>query len=111
VIEQDCRYEPPHTHSWPDDWIFGGADNQDPRADPRHRSSVYIYIDSRAREIHRTVVPLCDDQALDEFTKVANFGPDFDPAFLQAKRPDGKVDVLPWQYDADSDTLYPLESR
>ena len=106
----ECKYdtEPGHRpHEFPDDWVLGGPLGNDPRADPRWRGTTYSYLDDRLREVHWTQVPLCDDQALDEFTKVANFGPNFNPTYLQCKRPGGEVVVLGWKYDPDTDTLHP----
>ena len=108
MIEMECAYEPPHTHQFPDDWEFGGARGMDPRADRRWRPTTYLYLDDHLHVIETTQTPLCDDQALDEFTKVRDYGPGYRPAFLQAKRPDGTLDVLDWQYNPDTDELSPL---
>ena len=109
MIVLECGFDPPHTHEFPDDWIFGGANGLDPRADPRWKPTTYEYWNERAECIHITQTPLCDDQALDEFTKVASFGPTYSPHWLSAKRPNNTVEMLPWLYDKATDELYPKE--
>ena len=105
-----CTYtDPPHEHEWPDDWEFGGANGTDPRADPRYQASTYTYYDRDASVLWITQAPLCDDQALDEFTKIANMGVSFHPKWLGVKRPDGSVEMLGWIYDKATDTLVPKE--
>ena len=102
MIYQTCEYGGPD-HEFPDDWEFGGANDEHPGADPRYRPTTYVYFDDKIRPIHLTQVPLCDDQAIDEFTFVANISPDFNPVWLQATRPDRKVVMLPIQYDKTTD--------
>ena len=102
-----CRFEPEHYHEYPDDWQFGGANGLDPRADPRWRGTTYEYYNAQAERIELTQVPLCDDQAIDEFTRVANLGPGFDPVWLSAKRPGGALEMLPWTYDKKTDEVSP----
>lgn len=105
MIEIECDYaDPPHVHEYPDDWRFGGASDLDPRADSRYRPTVYEYYDSSAQVIHTTVVPLCDDEAIDRFTDVAAYGPAYNPVWLSAKRPDGTLEMLPWTYNKQTDT-------
>ena len=105
MIEIECSYtEPAHVHVYPDDWIFGGADGLHPGADPRYKPSIYTYYDTSAKPIHTTVVPLCDDEAIDKFTDVAGYGPGFNPVWLSVQRPDGSVEMLPWLYDKATDT-------
>jgi hypothetical protein len=99
-----CPYEPDHVHEFPEDWVFGGANSLDPRSDPRWEPTTYVYLDSDLREVWTTQVPLCLDQALDEFTKHARLG----ATFLQFGSPRGELDLAPWRYDRDSDTVYPL---
>lgn len=103
----ECPYEPPHVHEFPDDWEFAGADGTDPRADHRYRSDTWVYLDATLHEVHLTQVPLCDDQAIDEFTKVAGWG--LNPVYLQVKRA-GTTEfiVLEWKYDEQSDQVSPL---
>lgn len=109
MITLECPYEPPHTHSFPDDWELAGPTGLDPRGDRRWRGTTYVYLDRQLRVIHLTQTPLCDDQALDEFTKVAGFGPDYDPVYLQVRRPGERdAEVLDWQYDKTTDNLTPL---
>lgn len=107
MIEFLCGYEPEHTHSYPDDWQFGGPNETDPRGDTRYRATTYQYFSDRAQIIHTTQVPLCDDQAIDEFTRVAGWGPGFNPVWLKAKRPDGREEMVPWVYDKSTDTVTP----
>lgn len=103
MIIVECEYDPPHTHEFPDDWDFGGANGLDPRADIRFRATTYRYLDDKLRIIHTTQVPLCDDSAIDRFSVVATYGPAFNPVWLQATRPDGKVETLPVTYDKSTD--------
>jgi hypothetical protein len=103
-----CPYEPPHEHRFPADWQFGGANGLDPRADPRWETTVYEYFDGQLHCIHTTVVPLCDDEAIDRFTNVAGYGPTFDPVYLSKRRPYEKGEMLPWKYDKASDLVVPL---
>ena len=105
----ECEYLESHTHEFPEDWVFGGADGLHPAADTRWEATVYVYYDSQMGHLHTTVAPLCDEQALDEFTKVASWGRGYSPSYLTAKRPGIKeVDLLPWEYKKSNDTLYPL---
>lgn len=56
-----------------------------------------------------TQTPLCDDQALDEFTTVAEFGPSFKPKYITAFYPGAsKETLLSWEYDLKTDILAPL---
>lgn len=100
-----CEFGGPD-HEYPDDWIFDGADGSDPAADPRWRGSTYVYFDERVRPIHLTQVPRCDDEAIDMFTFVANIGPGFKPRWIQATRPNGTTQMLPVEYDIETDTAY-----
>lgn len=93
-------------HEFPDDWQFGGANGTDPRADTRWVQSTYLYYDDRLRVVHFTQVPICDNEAIDYFTKVASYGPEFNPCFLQVKRPDGHIEPVAGRYDKDVDTFY-----
>lgn len=105
-----CNYtDPPHEHEFPEDWIFGGASGLDPRADPRWRPTTYEYYNERAERLWCTQTPLCDDQALDECTKIASMGPTFNPHWISAIRPDTGAEMLPWTYDKATDTLTPRE--
>ena len=106
MIVQVCTYtDPPHEHEWPDDWQFGGANGEHPGADPRYKPTTYTYFDADATPLFVTQTPLCDDQALDEFTKVASFGPSFNPKWLGVQRPDKTTEMLPWTYDKATDEL------
>jgi hypothetical protein len=99
VIE--CAYDGPD-HEFPDDQQFGGANGLHPGADPRWKPSVYEYYDDQVRIIETTCAPLCDDQAIDEFTKVAAYGPGFNPVWLSVRRPDGEMKMLA-TYDKATD--------
>lgn len=95
-------------HSYPDDWVFGGADGKDPRADPRFMPTHYQYIDAEYGFCYLTGSYLCDDEALDNFTLVAQ---DSDPKFIAAKRPgDNKYRLMPFVYVAETDTVHPHAS-
>lgn len=98
-----CRFEPPHTHVYPDDWEFGGANGADPAADPRWRGSSYTYWSDKLEILETTCVPRCDDQAIDNFTQVARWG---NPVYIQAARPDGSVERLPVRYDKSTDEVF-----
>lgn len=104
----NCRFDPPHTHEFEDDWEFGGADGLDPRADPRWRPTTYEYFDGGLHPIYVTQTPLCDDQAIDEFTLVAEISWEFVPVYLSAKPYGGKSEMLGWKYDKATDTVKPL---
>jgi len=103
----ECHYDPPHVHEYPDDWMFGGANGLHPAGDPRYRPTTYIYYDHRFEMVHLTQEFLCDDEALDKFTKVAQY---CDPYVVEAKRPDGTKEMLPFTYSKSEDTVRPLAS-
>ena len=105
MITLPCEYDGPD-HTYPDDWQFGGPRNRDPRADPRWRGDIYVYLDDHFNEVWATQVPLCDDEALDRFSDHADVG----AMYLQVIRCTGESDVLPWRYVAADDTFYPLEA-
>jgi hypothetical protein len=109
TLVQECNYEPPHSHEFPDDWIFSGPNGWDPRGDLRWKPSSYEYLDNKLRVIHTTSIPFCDDEALDRFTAVADYGAAFNPVYIQVRRPDRTVEILPWEYRKSTDTLHPLE--
>jgi hypothetical protein len=99
-----CKYEPEHFHEYPKDWFFGGPQNSDPRADPRWKPASYTYLDGSLHEVWSTGTPLCDDQALDECSKHAELR----VVYVQVKRPEAPIEILPWSYDSKTDTLTPL---
>lgn len=101
-----CRFEPPHTHVYPDDWEFGGANGKDPAADPRYRPTTYTYWSDKFELLELTSAPRCDDQAIDYFTQVAGFGPAYNPVYIQATRPDGAVERLPVRYNKSTDEVF-----
>jgi hypothetical protein len=108
VITQECPYavlEGHRPHRFPDDWEFGGANGQDPRADPRWQPTTYRHLAAHLDEVWLTQTPLCDDQAIDEFTKHSELG----VVYLQVRRP-GERDfvLLDWQYDRVADLVSPL---
>lgn len=108
MIVHECRFEGP-PHQFEDDWLFGGANGKHPGADPRWKPSTYDYYDSRAQIVWTTQVPLCDDQAIDEFTKIAATG--VNPVWLSVRRPDGTLEMLPWVYDKTTDTATYREKK
>ena len=91
MIEVTCNYGETHTHEFPDDWLFDGADGMHWGADPRYRPTTYVYFDEKIRPIHLTQVPLCDNEAIEMLAFVARIGPDFHPVWIQATRPGAKV--------------------
>ena len=106
MIEIRCPYDPPHVHQYPDDWEFGGASGTDPRADRRWKPSTYIYYDADLTVLETSQTPLCDDQAIDEFTKVAAKGRDFNPVWLYVARPGmRRAFRIPWKYDKQTDEV------
>ena len=112
MIVIECGYEPEHTHEYPDDWTFGGANETDPRADPRWHPTTYEYYDDKLRRIAQTQVPICDDAALDYFTNIANRGADWNPVWIAAIRPDQRgAEMLPFKYNKADDTVYPNEEN
>ena len=109
VLVQECIYDPPHTHEFPIDWQFGGPNGTDFRSDPRWNPTTYIYLSDKFEPLHRTQSPMCDDEAIDRFSQVATFGPDYNPRYLQAIRPDGIPTALPVEYFADTDEVFDKE--
>lgn len=104
----DCGYDEIHEYS--DDWIFGGANGLDPRADPRWQPVTYRYYDAHLCQVHITQTPLCDEQAIDEFSLVSSYG-NLEPVYLSVKRPGEKETFLQVQYYEPTDTVHPwLES-
>jgi hypothetical protein len=103
----ECLYlDEFHTHEYPDDWRFGGANDIDPRADPRWQPTTYHYYNAELEEVALTQAPLCDEEALDKFT----WHRELKPIYLAAKRPGNKkVELLPWRYDPASDTVNPTK--
>lgn len=100
--EIECEYGgEPHRH--PSDWVLGGSNGLDPRADPRWRSDTYHYYSDRLDVIASTQTPLCDDQAIDEFTKVAKYS---NPKYLAVTRHgESKPTMLPVEYTKTDDTV------
>lgn len=105
---QECPYEPEHVHTFPKNWIFGGASGTDPRVDPRWKPDVYLYYDRSLRLLHTTSVPFCDDEAIDDFTRIAALGSDFDPVYIGVVRAgERKQHLLPWVYNKKEDLVTP----
>lgn len=102
VIE--CPYEPVHEHEFPEDWEFGGANQLDPRSDRRWTPTTYVYLDSNLHEVWTTQVPLCLDQAIDEFTKHRAFN----PKYLQRRVGRGQLELVPVEYDPETDEVTDL---
>jgi hypothetical protein len=106
VIEIDCPYDEPHVHEFPEDWRFGGANGLHPGADPRWQPVVYTYYSESLEELYITSAPLCDEQAIDEFTLVAGLGVGYSPVYLSAKRQGELVGgMLPVKYSKADDTV------
>lgn len=106
----ECPFDPPHVHTYPSDWQFGGARNEDPRADPRFKPDSYYYWSDRMELIHVTSAYICDDEAIDAFTNVANFGPGYRPKFIQVRRNGERTtSTIPVWYDCDTDEVYDQE--
>jgi hypothetical protein len=102
-----CRHEPPHTHEYPDDWEFGGANGTDPAADPRWRGDTYTYWSDEFQLLELTSAMRCDDQALDHFSKVAEHFPKSNPHYIQVRRyGTNEVITLPFRYDRKTDEVY-----
>lgn len=103
TVVLECDFDPPHQHSWPDDWEFGGARGLDPRADVRYRPTTYYYLSDHLDVIWTTQVPLCDDEALD------NFSLHSDAVYIQVKRPGmTSPELMDFTYDRATDTVNPL---
>lgn len=110
VMVLDCGYDD-GLHEFPEDWIFGGANESDPRSDPRWMPTTYQYYDEKLKIIHVTQTPLCDEQAIDEFTKVTEFGSQYKPVYLAVKRRgESQFEMIPVQYDQATDTAKDLPS-
>jgi len=100
----ECNYEPIHEHTYPEDWEWTGANLLDPRADPRWVNTTYVYLDADLHEVWTTQVPLCLDQALDEFTKHKWLG----VKYLQRRVGRGSMELVPFEYDFATDTVNEL---
>lgn len=101
-----CEYDIPHEHEFPEDWVFGGADGMHFGADVRWKPVSYTYYNEAFEAIHVTSAPLCDQQAIDEFTLVANYGAGFVPVYLGARHQGEAVaTMLPVKYNKADDTV------
>jgi hypothetical protein len=102
VWEIECDYEG-ECHVYPGDWKFGGANGIDPRADGRWLPTTYFYYSDELDLVCTTQTPLCDDQAIDEFTKVATWS---NPRYLRVQRPGMEKPVaIKWVYDKATDIV------
>lgn len=113
TIKIDCPSGTPECsgHEFPDDWQFGGANGKDFRADPRWAAATYRYLDKYFKEVWISTSFYCDEQALDKFTWIASIDPSYGDVRYVLKRMPGEVEwvPLPWEYRADTDTIYPAE--
>lgn len=103
-----CRYAygDHQYHEFPNDWVMAGANGEDPRADPRWKPTTYLYYDWQAQVIWTTQTPLCDEQAIDEFTKIRDMGPSFRPKWIgKYQGLPGTVEMLPYVYDPATDEV------
>lgn len=106
VIEIECSYLEPHIHSFPEDWKFAGANGLHPGADERWSPTTYTYYDESLTPIFTTSAPTCDEQAVDEFSRVAALGIDWNPIYISAKRRGELVGtMLPFRYSKTDDTV------
>lgn len=110
VMVVECHYsDPPHQHVFPEDWIFGGANGLHPGADPRWKPTTYTYRDAMLNLVHVTQTPLCDEQALYEFTKIRDCGTDYYPVYLEIQPPGELAFLAKWRYNRHTDTLEPIK--
>lgn len=111
-IEFICPYdEDCEQHKFPGDWKIGGATGEDPRVDVRWVPDTYEYYDGEVHVIHTTSALLCDEHALDYFTKVASWGPTMNPIWVSVIRHGTRqVIMLPWTYDKVTDMLAPVNA-
>lgn len=98
-----------HEHIYPGDWIFGGADGTHPASDPRYKPTTYTYRDEELDHIYVTQTPLCEEQALDEFTWVRNTFPGSNPVYLEITLPGEVPKFARWRYNSTNDTLSPIK--
>jgi hypothetical protein len=106
LVRKRCKYDPPHEHQYLDGWDFGGASGEDPRNDSRWKPSTYRYYDANLKQIYLTQTPICDDQAIDEFSKVVSFGSKYNPVYISVVRPgETEPSILPWKYDKKTDEV------
>ena len=102
MIKILCNFFEEHAHEYPDDWIFGGYNGLHPGADPRYRATTYRYYDDRLQLVFFSQEFLCDYEAIDKFTRIARFA---NPVYLEAVRPGGVKEMLPWMYDKKTDEV------
>lgn len=107
MITKPCPVPGGEPHVYPDDWIFGGANEVHPGADPRWQHTTYEYYDGKVNLLVCDHTPICDDVALDNLTQIAQRDPIHPPVYIFAIRPGEERVKLPWEYDAATDTVYP----
>lgn len=79
-------------HSYPSDWIFGGATGEDPRTDPRWMPATYLFIDRTLQGRHITSEPRCDHEAAGPYRLRLNkrLPKSWEIAFVTAQADKGK---------------------
>ena len=88
-------------HTYGPDWIFGGANNLHPGADPRYKPDSYTYYNEDIEELWTTSVHLCMHAALDYFTYLRDEATrgGWKPAIYIWKN----GSPMPWTYDPEED--------
>lgn len=107
MIQFDCPFGG-RPHEYPDDWVLGGANNKHPGADPRLETRIYTYWSDKVEILWTTSIPICDDQAIDMFTWVANIGRGCNPTRISVRIGKNKEIMLPVIYDKSTDTAKDL---
>lgn len=81
--------DPECLHIFPQDWHFGGATGEDPRADPRWLPSTYLFIDRMFQGRCHTSEPFCDHDAVGPFREKVNsrVHRDHEIFFVMVQRP------------------------
>ena len=91
------EYEPDHPkceHPLPGDWQFGGARDDDPRADPRWQPKVYIYMGRDFRTCYMTSEPRCDHEAVWSFLQRVERQQQTKVFYVMAALPPGKAELI-----------------
>lgn len=96
----ECDYFEPHTHDWPSEYPLGHPD---------WKPSTYYYYDENLKHLFLTQVPLCDYEAIDYFTTVASWGPQWNPVYLTVVRPGtNEAETLKVRYNKETDEVFDL---